>query len=144
VAYSDIYFRGGEVLVVRAGGPKVEVLADLKGQAVGVELGSSAETIARQSERRFGYRVQSYESLDAAANALETGEVRALLTDAVSARLLRRTKAGLTIAEQAVGDEPNYVVAMPIDAPELLAALNRQLRAMDRDGALKTLLDKWF
>jgi ABC-type amino acid transport substrate-binding protein len=144
VAYSDIYLRGGEVLVRRAADPAVKGLPDLQGQVVGVELGSNAETVAHQFERRNGYRVQSFENLDDAARALESGAVRAIVADAVSARLLRRTHDSLAIVEPPVGDEPNYVVAMPVNAPQLLASVNRQLRAMDRDGTLRMLVDKWF
>ena len=144
VAYSDIYFRDGEVLVLRADEGQIKALSDLKGQVVGVEFASSAETVARQAERRSGFQVRTFETLDAAARALEEGAIQAVVADAVSARLLRRAHASLRIAEQPVGDEPNYVVAMPINAPLLLAAVNRQLRAMDQDGSLKAILDRWL
>ena len=144
VAYSDIYLYGGEVLIVRADQPDIKTPADLSGRVVGVEFGSSAEVLAKQAERRSGYRVESFESLDDAALALEKGGVQALMADAVSARLLRRAHRTLVIAEKPVGSEPNYVLAMPLNAPQLLVSVNQQLRAMTKDGTLARLVDKWF
>lgn len=144
VAYSDIYFHGGEVLLVRADNQGVKSLSDLNGQVVGVEFGTGAETLATKLERRSGYRVQSFNTLEDAARALDAGAVRAVIADAVSARLVRQAHPQLTIAGEPLGDEPNYVIAMPLNAPTLLATINKHLRAMEKDGTLKRLMEKWF
>ncbi|MBI5878667.1 MAG: amino acid ABC transporter substrate-binding protein [Chloroflexi bacterium] len=144
VAFSDIYFRGGEVLLVRADDRKLAALADLNGMLLGVEYGSNADTLARRLQRRNGYRVQTYTSLADAEVALEAGEVQALLADAVSARLLSRNRSALRIAGEPVGDDPNFVIAMRLSAPTLLATINRHLRAMERDGTMARLMARWF
>jgi len=141
---SGLLICGGEVLVVRVDEPNIKMLADLRGRFVGVESGSSAEVVAQQAERRSGYRVQDFESLEDAALALEQDRVQALIADAVSARLLRRNHRTLTITGQPVGDEPNYVIALPLNAPQLLDKINQELRGMTRDGTLPGLVDKWF
>jgi ABC-type amino acid transport substrate-binding protein len=144
VAYSDIYFRGGEQLLAWVDDPAIKSVADLRGEMLGVEWGSSAETIAKQLERRYGYRIRSYTSLDDARVALAAREVRALLADAVSARLLHRTHPQLRLVGEPLNDEPNYVSALPLSSPTLLAMVNQQLRDMERDGTLKRLREKWF
>lgn len=144
VAYSSIYFRGGEVLVTRSGDREVSSLASLRARPLGVELGSNADTLARRLQRRNGYRLESFPSLDAAADALEAQSLDAVLADAVSARLLRRARPSLSLVGERVGDEPNYVIAMPLTATKLLAALNMHLRAMERDGGLAALIARWL
>ena len=144
VAFSDIYFRGGEVLVVRSDDKNMRQLGDASGQKIGVELGTSAEALTQSLERRNGYQVQSFTTLEDAARALENNDVRGVVSDAVSARLLLRVHRGLTIAGEPVGQEPNYVIAMPAEAGALQAAINTLLRAMTKDGTLKRLTDKWF
>lgn len=144
VAYSDIYFRGGEVLIVRADDTRRKALGDLGGALLGVEFGTNADTLARSLQRRNGYRVQSFPTLSEAGAALDAGAVDALLADAVSARLLRREHPGVRIAGAPVGDDPNYVIAMRLTAPTLLAVVNRHLRAMVQDGTLARLADRWF
>ncbi len=144
VAYSDIYFRGGEMLVVRSDERKVNKLEDLRGEKLAVELASSAETLAKKMERRYGYRTISFTTLDEAVLALERSEVRALMTDAVSARLLRRAHPQLMLVGEPLSDEPNFVIALPVNAPSLLTAINKHLRAMEKEGTLAWLRDKWF
>jgi ABC-type amino acid transport substrate-binding protein len=144
VAYSDIYFHGGEQLLARADDGMLKSIADLRGETLGVEWGSSGETLAKQLARRYGYRLHSYTSLEEARGALDGREVRALLTDAVSARLLRRAQPQLKLVGEPLNDEPNYVIAVPYHAPILLATINQQLRDMERDGTLKRLRDRWF
>ncbi len=144
VAFSDIYFRGGEVLLVRTGDAKRKSLADLGGSRLGVEFGSNADTLARSLQRRNGYQLLNFPSLAEAGAALDSGAVDALLADAVSARLLRRAQPGVQIVGAPVGDDPNYVIAMRLTAPALLAAINRHLRAMAQDGTLARLTDRWF
>ncbi|MCA1553354.1 MAG: ABC transporter substrate-binding protein [Chloroflexi bacterium] len=128
VAYSDIYFRGGEVLVVRAEQSHVKELSDLNGQVVGVEVGTSAEALAHQLERRNGYRVQSYNSLEDAARALESRQIAALIADAISARLLRRAHA--------------FQTHTPTHIQQHLAQLvqpHLQLLAIERTGQQRTV-----
>lgn len=143
VAYSYIYFRGGEVLVASAGGGPL-TLSALNGRRLGVELGSGADTLARSLQRRTGYALESFVSLEAAADALESGRLDAVLADAVSARLLGRARPTLVVGRDPIGSEPNYVIALPPDAPQLLAAINRHLRTMETDGTLNALIAKWL
>jgi ABC-type amino acid transport substrate-binding protein len=144
VGYSDIYFMGGEVLVVSGDGLAVPRLSEMNGRTIGVELGTPAEALARRLQRRNGYQLRSFSTMGDAATALERGDVHAVLADAVSARLLLRTYGALRIADEPVGSEPNYVAAVPVDAPAFLAAINSQLRAMVRDNTLKQLMSRWF
>lgn len=144
VGYSDIYFRGGEVLLARADVQGIKTLSDLGGQSIGVELATSAEVLAKKLERRNGYRTQSYTTLEDAARALEAGDVRGVIADAVSARLVRRNHPQLVIVGEPLGDEPNYVIAVPLNSPSLLATINKHLRAMEKDGTLTRFVDKWF
>ena len=64
--------------------------------------------------------------------------------NAVSARLILRSHPQLKVLDLPLSDEPNYVAAMPLDSPSLLAAVNRHLRAMLTDGTLQRLIAQWF
>ena len=144
VAYSDVYFRGGAVLLVRSDDTQVKSLADAGGKLVGVELGTNAETVAKQLERRNSFQAVRFNSLEDAARALEVGTVRAVIADAVSAHLILRSHSQLKVLDPPLTDEPNYVAAVPIDSPSLLETVNRHMRAMAKDGTLQRLVAKWF
>jgi len=51
VRYSRPYYQAGQVVVVTAGDTSIKTKADLQGRRVGVELGSNADTDARQLAR---------------------------------------------------------------------------------------------
>jgi polar amino acid transport system substrate-binding protein len=144
VAYSDVYFRGGAELIVRASDADMKGIADARGRLIGVELGTSAETTAKQMERRDSFQIVRFNSLEDAARSLDSGAVRGVVADAVSARLILHAHPQLKIVDEPLSDEPNYVIAMPVDSPALLETVNRHLRGMAKDGTLKTFEAQWF
>jgi ABC-type amino acid transport substrate-binding protein len=144
VAYSDVYFRGGEELIVRKNDADMKGLADARGRLIGVEADTSAETLARQLERRNSFQVVRFNNLEDAARSLDSGAVRGVVADAVSAHLILHTHPQLRIVDEPLSDAPNYVIAMPVDSPTLLETVNRHLRGMDKDGTLKALVAQWF
>ena len=144
VAYSDVYFRGGAVLLVRSDDTEVKSMADTGGKLVGVELGTNAETVAKQLERRNNFQSVRFNSLEDAARALDAGTVRAVMADSVSAHLILRAHPALQVLDPPLTDEPNYVAAVPLDSPSLLETVNRHLRAMTKDGTLQRLVAQWF
>ena len=144
VAYSDVYFRGGTQLLIRSDEADMKGLADASGRLIGVELGTSAETLAKQMERRNNFQIVRFNSLEDAARSLDTGAVKGVVADAVSARLILHVHPQLKLVDDPLSDDPNYVVAMPIDSPFLLETVNRHLRGMAKDGTLKALIAQWF
>jgi ABC-type amino acid transport substrate-binding protein len=144
VAYSDVYFRGGAQLLVRIDDAAMKGLGDAGGRLIGVELGTSAETLAKQLERRNNFQVVRFNSLEDAARSLDAGAVKGVVADAVSAHLILHGHPQLKLIEEPLSDEPNYVIAMPVDSPILLETVNRHLRGMAKDGTLKALVAQWF
>ncbi|MBI1800378.1 MAG: amino acid ABC transporter substrate-binding protein [Chloroflexi bacterium] len=144
VNYSQITLNGGAVLVVRAGDSTPKRPADLQAGAVAVEAGSNEETMARRLEARAGFHTLSVPTLQDAAQAMIEGRARAMIADGVSARLLQRGDPRLMIAGDPLSDEPNYVIAMPVESPKLLAVINRYLDDMKRDGSLNRIRDRWL
>jgi len=144
VAYSDVYFRGGAQLLVRTDEADMKGLGDAGGRLIGVELGTSAETLAKQFARRNNFQIVRFNSLEDAARSLDAGAVKGVVADAVSAHLILHTHPQLKLIDEPLSDEPNYVVAMPVDSPFLLDTVNRRLRGMAQDGTLKAFIAQWF
>lgn len=144
VAYSDVYFRGGAQLIVRSDEAEMKGLGDAGGRLIGVELGTSAETLAKQLERRNNFQIVRFNNLEDAARSLEAGTVKGVVADAVSAHLILHAHVRLKLLDNPLSDEPNYVVAMPIDSPFLKETVNRHLKGMEKDGTLKGLIAQWF
>ncbi|MDE0143406.1 MAG: ABC transporter substrate-binding protein [Caldilineaceae bacterium] len=143
VHYSPPYFEAGVRLVVGAGAAYEEV-GDLEGGTVAVEWGSRGDAIARRLQREgAGFTRLPFESSEKAIEALVSGASNALLIDGVTLRLAQGEGKRIR-AVGAVLDEDPYVIAVSIEAPKLQSALLQALAALEEEGRLELLEERWF
>lgn len=143
VHYSPPYFEAGVRLVVGAGAAYEEV-GDLEGGTVAVEWGSRGDAIARRLQREgAGFTRLPFESSEKAIEALVSGTSNALLIDGVTLRLAQGEGKRIR-AVGAVLDEDPYVVAVSIEAPKLQSALLQALAALEEEGRMGLLEERWF
>jgi polar amino acid transport system substrate-binding protein len=84
VLFSRPYFATDLVVVVAADDSSIYSIADLVGRRIGVERGSTGE---RVGERIFRAEVFRYDSIQQAFDALETGQLAAIINDRPSSAL---------------------------------------------------------
>ncbi len=143
-AYSRSYFNAGEVLVVRAGRTGVEQMADLAGQTLAVEWGSEGDVVARQWARRLvGLTVLPCQTAEEALARVASGEADAALVDHLSALAGMGQGLPLEVVGDPVTDEL-YAVAVRREDSALLRAVNGVLTAMEEDGSLPRLRQRWL
>jgi polar amino acid transport system substrate-binding protein len=141
--FSTAYLNAGQVLVTRRDSP-IQSEGDLPDRVVGVALGSDADTLARKLRRdlpTIDVR-SSYETPAAALEALAAGQLDAALTDAVSALAGAEEHANLRIVSALTFDP--YVLAMPVEAYRLQAAVDSALEEMRQAGEFDRLNGRWF
>jgi ABC-type amino acid transport substrate-binding protein len=147
VAYTQPYFVGGTVAVIRAaaGTPLTgDPLAWAAGKALAVEYGAGGDALARQWARRtVGVQVQPLATAADAMLAVENGSVDAALVDAISAYDFLMGHPALRLAGLPLEPEP-YVIAVSIKAPMLLGAMQQALSDLEADGTLPALRAKWL
>jgi ABC-type amino acid transport substrate-binding protein len=143
--FSTPYLNAGQVLVLRRDGPIDPAQPQLAGHTIGVALGSDADTWARVvSQRDPSIELRSeFETPVAALDALDRGDLDAVITDAVTALSAMPAYARLTIATDALTFDP-YVLAVPAEAYLLHSEVNRVLDAMRAEGMFGRLNDRWF
>ncbi len=144
VAYSISYFNAGQVLVVRADETEISETNDLSGKRLGVELASEGDALARRLQKKIeNLSLQSYIAPQDMLWALKKDEVKAAVVDAVSAYQFIATEGGVQVVDDPLTDEL-YVIAVRLDSPLLLKAINEALVEMREDGTLERLQEKWF
>jgi ABC-type amino acid transport substrate-binding protein len=152
VAYSISYFNAGQVLVVRAGETEMSESAnqrssevnDLSGKRLGVEFASEGDALARRLQREIeGLSLENYTTPQDMLSALKEGKVEAAIVDAVSAYQFIATEEGVQVVGDPLTDEL-YVIAVRLDSPLLLKAINEALVEIREDGTLERLQEKWF
>lgn len=143
VRFSEPYVQAGVVLAARRGSA-VQGAADLAGLRVAVEWGSQGDAEARRllDTPAGAFDIVPYETVTAALDALDSGEVDAAIVDAISLAL-HPSPAGLTAVGQPLISDP-YVVVVPADAPDLLQEVNRALRLLETDGTLEAIRERWL
>lgn len=144
VAYSMSYFNAGQVLVVSSDETEITEVKDLSGKKLGVEWGSEGDVVGRQLQKEIeDLSLQSYMTPDAVLRALKEGKVEAAIVDAVSAYQFMATERGVQVVGDPLTDEL-YVVAVRLDSPLLLKAINEALVEMREDGTMERIQEKWF
>jgi len=145
VAYSTVYFDAGLVLVVPAGDEgDIDGMGDLGGQTLGVEYATEGDVEARRWARRLGdLSVLPLTTAGEAMAAVGSGAADAALVDGISGRLYVREHPDLTLVPEPVTSAP-YAVAVRADDRSLLRAVDAALEAMAADGALETILSRFF
>ncbi|MFZ5444814.1 MAG: ABC transporter substrate-binding protein/permease [Myxococcota bacterium] len=139
VALSRPYFAAAEVLTLRRGAPGPRTLAELAGRKVGTLPGSMAERIAQ----RAGADVRTYEGgQDEIYDDLKLERLDAVLLDEPVAHYYGDLDAAF---ESVRGDfgVVEYAIAVRPDDAELLRRVNEALEALQRDGSLRALYERW-
>jgi len=146
VDFSTPYVTIGQVLMVRTDAP-INDLDAFKADAskiVGTQIGTTNEMVAKENFPED--RVQSFEEFGGAVAALLApggGDIDAVVIDNVSALGFIAENAGaLSVGPQLTSDEQLAFVFPP--GSELVAAVNAALAAMDADGTLQSINDRWF
>jgi len=143
VAYSHSYFNAGQMLVVRESEGSISSTEDLQGRPVGVEWGSMGDVEARQLLRRMEFELYQYATPAEALGVLASGEIDAVIADAVSVYQFDREHRGIKIAGPPVTDDP-YVIATLLSSSVLQQQLNEAILELSANGFLDQLRRQWF
>jgi beta-glucosidase/6-phospho-beta-glucosidase/beta-galactosidase/ABC-type amino acid transport substrate-binding protein len=131
VAFSEVYYLAGQMLLVGAGSA-IQAPAELAGQAVAVVAGSTAEQAVRTCLPESG--VRAFGDHAAARAALDAGQVAAIMADDTILLGIVRQHAGLyRLLGGQLTVEP-YAAAVVRGAPELLDAVDSAVRRFKDSG----------
>lgn len=140
VDFSDPYFLAEQALLVRSDGD-VQSAADLSGKIVGAQDGTTGETYA--NDNTDAEEVRPFPEIDDAYNALEVGQVDAVVNDLPSAQDAADKKEGLEVVETFPTDEL-YGIILPEESDALREAVNEALVTLKEDGTLDEIYQEWF
>ena len=134
--FSDVYFIAAQAIVVMPGSD-ITCKADLEGQSVSVQTGTTAEEYCMDN----GYDVQAFQANNDAASALTTGKVAAWVVDNEVA-LAFAEDLGLVVLDEYMTTEP-YAFAFAKGSDTLVAAVNEALAELMADGTVQAIFDEW-
>jgi ABC-type amino acid transport substrate-binding protein len=139
VAFSNPYYLSEQAILVKEGS-SIEGLADLAGETVGAQQGTTGLELGK--EKAEAGELRPYPEGPDAINALKNGTVAAVIIDApVAANAVEA--GGVEIAEK-VPTEETYGIAVAKDNTELLEQINEGLAAILKSDKYTQIYEKWF
>jgi len=141
VDFTDPYYPGGIVIVVKNGNNTILKPADLTGKHIAVQVGTKSLNYLKEYYPQVE-RVE-VEKNQEMFNLVEIERVDAAVTGKPAALEYVKVQPSLKIIDKPISAEL-YSFAVSKDLPELTHALNAALRRSMLDGSYDKLVKKWL
>jgi polar amino acid transport system substrate-binding protein len=142
--FSVPYINAGQVLIVPQETTGVTTLADLKGKAVGAQIGTTGSF---EVEKVSGVELKTYDEIGLAFEDLVNGRIAGVVADtpvaADFALMNPNYKGKLKIVGKPFTEE-YYGVAVKKGNTEVLDTINKGLKAVLDTDTYKQIEDKWL
>lgn len=141
VDFSDSYYAGGLVAMVKDGNASIKTLKDLNGKKVAVQVGTKSVSYLGTNYPQV--QLVEVEKNQEMFTLVDIGRADAAVTGKPAAFQYVRTRGGLHVLEQQLTTE-EYGMAIRKDTPELTKAVNAALAKLKADGSYAKIVSKWF
>ena len=140
MSFSDSYATGIQSVIVPEGSDIASV-DDLAGKKIGTQRGTTGYIYCTDD---FGEdAVVAYDSGLTAVQALNNGQVDAVVIDNAPAQEFVAANPGLKILDTSYAEE-DYAIGMNKSNTALLEAVNAALEELKADGTLQSIVDKYI
>jgi ABC-type amino acid transport substrate-binding protein len=140
VDFSDSYFPADQSLMVKKGS-SIKTVNDVAGKVIGAQLGTTGADYAKNKTKASS--VRTYDLIDDAFNALEAGQVQAVINDCPVSVYAERAHKDLVVV-QAIQTNELYGFAFRKGSDNLRNAVNQQLKKLKDSGQLAKISAKWL
>lgn len=140
VDFSDPYSIADQSLMVKKGSG-ISTLNDIAGETVGAQKGTTGAAYAE--DKTDASSVRTYPGIDDAFNALEAGQVSAVINDCPISKYAEKSKPDLQVVEALTTGE-NYGFAFQKGSTELEDAVNGALAEIKKDGTFTKIFHKYL
>jgi polar amino acid transport system substrate-binding protein len=141
--FSIPYINAGQVLIVSKASDAV-VLADLKGESVGAQIGTTGSFEIKKTE---GVTLKSYDEIGLAFEDMAAGRIAGVVCDTPVAADYALQRAEYKDKFKIVGEpftEEYYGIVVKKGNAELLDLINKGIRAVQAKGIDKELESRWL
>lgn len=142
VNFSKAYFNVSQVILVKEKTTSINGKEDLVGKKIGVQLGTTSDTIAQEIE---GISLKQYDAASGAVLELKSDKLDAIILDYQLAHNFAKNNKGLVILEKELAVE-EYAMALRKDDTELKskidAALDKIIDSEDYDKLMEKYIVK--
>lgn len=143
VDFSDVYYSSPVTMVVREA-DHIATMQDLSNKTVGVQLGSTWESFAKQKKKDVkSMNILSINKGPQMLEELKLGRVDAILVDRSQAEYFVRVSVGTKMITMLDERADGYVMMFPKGSP-LRVPFNKVLKELKKKGRIEELEHKWL
>lgn len=139
VNFTDTYATAAQVIIVKQGSD-IASSEDLNGKILGVQMGTTGDSLASEIE---GAQVERFNKYFEAIQSVLQGKIDAVIIDSAPAKAFAEKDENLVILEEALSSE-DYAMAVNKDNTELLDKVNAAIAELDEEGTLDEIVDKYI
>lgn len=139
-------YGGGQQVVIVTEDSDIASIDDLEGKMIGCQRGTTGYILASDTPENGGYgeeNVTAYDNGITAVQALQNGQVDAVIIDNGPAQEFVAANTGLKILETAWADE-EYAIGLNKDNTALNEAIINALNELIEDGSVQSIIDKYI
>lgn len=142
ILFSDPYFNATQAMVVLADSTATS-LADLNGQRVAGQTGTTGMAYLKENQAANGYEIVEYADFPSQSDSLLTGQVAAAVQDLPVWNQFVEDNAGAVKVAAQFDTGEQYGIGFRIDNTALKAIVDEALADAKADGTYDELLAKW-
>lgn len=141
VDFSDPYYAGGLVIMVRKDNQTIKGPADLADKKISVQVGTKSVQFVKEHYPKA--KIFEVEKNQEMFNMLETGRADAVVTGKPAAKLYTRVRNSTRVLDEPLTVE-HYGIVVAKKNAALTASLNEALKTVKANGVYDALVKKWF
>ena len=142
--FTSPYLANGQVIMVVPGDDSITSMEDLAGKKVGVQFATTADEAADKALESVDFEKIAYDDMTTCLTAMKAGQVDCIVADmAVAIAAVQEDPESYVVSSVALTNEP-IAIAVNKGNTELLDALNAALIAVQEDGTLSAISEKYL
>lgn len=140
--FSDIYYKGGQVLVVSEKNNNINSASDMSGKKIGAQLGTIS---AKAAQNIKGIKLQQLDKVDQLMMEIKNGMIDGVVVDDTVGVKYVKTMGGLKVVKipELNQGEAGMGIAVAKGNKALLDVINQTLSDLKSNGEFDKLVDKW-
>lgn len=142
--FSDTYYDTAVVVYTRSDA-KVTNYKQLSGKTVGVKNGTAAQSFLKENQKKYNYKIKTFDTSDLMNNSLDTGSIYAAMDDqpVVQYAINQGKDYAINIDGEKVGSFA-FAVKKGSKYEYLIDEFNEAFDAMKEDGTYDAIMAKWL
>ena len=142
--FSDTYYDTAVVVYTRSNA-KVTNYKQLSGKTVGVKNGTAAQSFLKENQKKYNYKIKTFDTSDLMNNSLDAGSIYAAMDDqpVVQYAINQGKDYAINIDGEKVGSFA-FAVKKGSKYEYLIDEFNEAFDAMKEDGTYDAIMVKWL